>query len=66
MNRDGNEISEQAYMYEAILAKHELNEAMVADGAGPHARHSGLWLAATFAVLLCTLKALTGKRHSLY
>ena len=34
--------SEQAYMYEAILAKHELNEATFADGAGPHARHSGL------------------------
>ena len=42
MTRDGNGISEQAYMYEAILAKHELNEAMIADGAGPHARHSGL------------------------
>lgn len=41
MNRDGNGISEQAYMYEAILAKHELNEAMFADGAGLHARHSG-------------------------
>ena len=53
-------------MYEAILAKHELNEAMFADGAGPHARHSGLRLAAPFAVLLCTLEALTGKRHSLY
>ena len=37
MYRDDNGISEQAYMYEAILAKHELNEAMFADGAGPHA-----------------------------
>ena len=42
MNRDGYGVSEQAYMYEAILAKHKLNEAMFADGAGLHARRSGL------------------------